>query len=94
MKGGRKYLAFYELKNVRVLRSSAFTDRPRGQRVSPSVIGSSLTRIVGEQIFPDSLEVPDRGYRLAACPCPLKSRRNGTAGITANIFQAIGRYRA
>jgi len=97
VKGGPKYLAFYELENVGVLRTSAFTDRPRtpwGQRVSPSVIGSSLTRIVGEQIFPDSLEVPDRGYRLAACPCPLKSRRNGTAGITANIFQAIGRYRA
>ena len=44
VKGGPKYLAFYELENVGVLRTSAFTDRPRtswGQRVSPSVIGSS-----------------------------------------------------
>jgi hypothetical protein len=64
VKGGPKYLAFYELENVGVLRTSAFTDRPRtpwGQRVSPSVIGSNLTRIVGEQIFPDALEVPERG---------------------------------
>src|SRR5437870_3244856 len=37
VKGGPKYLAFYELENVGVLRTSAFTDRPRtpwGQRVS------------------------------------------------------------
>jgi len=46
------------------LRTPAFTDRPRtpwGQRVSPSVIGSNLTRIIGEQIFPDALEGPERG---------------------------------
>src|SRR4030095_208550 len=64
VKGGPKYLAFYELENVGVLRTSAFADRPRtpwGQRVSPSVIGSSLTRIVGEQIFPDGLEMSERG---------------------------------
>jgi hypothetical protein len=64
VKGGPKYLAFYELENVGVLRTAAFTDRPRtpwGQRVSPSVIGSSLTRIVGEQVFPDGLEMPKRG---------------------------------
>ena len=64
VKGGPKYLAFYELENVGVLGTSAFTGRPRtpwGQRVSPSVIGSNLTRIVAEQIFPDALEVPERG---------------------------------
>jgi hypothetical protein len=64
VKGGPKYLAFYELENVGVLRTSAFSERPRtpwGQRVSPSVIGSNLTRIVGEQIFPDGLEMPERG---------------------------------
>ena len=57
VKGGPKYLAF-------VLRTPAFTNRPRtpwGQRVSPSVIGSNLTRIVGEQIFPDGTEMPERG---------------------------------
>jgi len=32
-----------------------------GQKVSPSVIGKNLTRIVGEQIYPDSLEIPERG---------------------------------
>ena len=47
-----------------VLRTPAFTNRPRtpwGQRVSPSVIGSNLTRIAGDQIFPDATEMPDRG---------------------------------
>ena len=63
VKGDPKYLAFYELENVGVLRTPAFSSRPRtpwGQRVSPSVIGSNLTRIVGEQIFPDGIEMPDR----------------------------------
>src|SRR3982074_130277 len=45
------------------MRTPAFTNRPRtpwGQRVSPTVIGSNLTRIVGEQIFPDGIEMPER----------------------------------
>jgi hypothetical protein len=63
VKGGPKYLAVYELENVGVMRTPAFTNRPRtpwGQKVSPSVIGSNLTRIVGEQIFPDGIEMPER----------------------------------
>lgn len=62
-KGGPKYLAIYELQNADVVKSEAFTSRPRttwGDRVSPSVIGTNLTRIVGEQIFPDNIEMPDR----------------------------------
>ncbi len=31
------------------------------QKVSPSVIGTNLARIVGEQIFPDGTEMPERG---------------------------------
>ena len=64
VKGGPKYLAFYELENVAVMHTPAFTNRPRtpwGERVSPSVIGSNLTRIVGEQIYPDRIEMPERG---------------------------------
>ena len=64
VKGGPKYLAFYELDNVEMLRTPAFTNRPRtpwGQQVSPSVIGTNLTRIVGEQIYPDRIEMPERG---------------------------------
>jgi hypothetical protein len=64
VKGGPKYLAFYELDSVAVLHTPAFTTRPRtpwGQRVSPSVIGTNLTRIVGEQIYPDRIEMPERG---------------------------------
>ena len=64
VKGGPKYLACYELENVGVLKTPAFTNRPRtpwGQRIAPSVIGTNLTRIVGEQIFPDGTAMPDRG---------------------------------
>jgi hypothetical protein len=59
--GGPKYLAFHEPEIVEVLRTSAFTDRPRtpwGQRVSASVIGSSGS---SESRLPDALEVPERG---------------------------------
>ncbi len=47
-----------------MVHTPAFTNRPRtpwGQKVSPSVIGTNLTRIVGEQIYPDGLEMPERG---------------------------------
>ena len=63
VKGGPKYLACYELDNMAVMHTPAFTNRPRtpwGQRVSPSVIGTNLTRIVGEQIYPDRIEMPER----------------------------------
>ena len=63
VKGGPKYLAAYELESVDVMQSDAFKNRPRtpwGERVSPSVIGQNLTRVVGEQIFPADIEMPDR----------------------------------
>ena len=53
VQGGPKYLAFYQLEDIDVLHTPAFTNRPRtpwGARVAPSVIGTNLTRIVGEQI--------------------------------------------
>jgi hypothetical protein len=62
-KGGPKYLAAYELESVDVMQTPAFKDRKRtpwGERVSPSVIGKNLTRVVGVQIFPDGIEMPDR----------------------------------
>src|SRR5712692_1554502 len=64
VKGGPQYLACYELESVVVMQTPAFTSRPRtpwGQKVSPSVIGKNLTRIVGEQIYPDGMEMPERG---------------------------------
>ena len=64
VKGGPKYLACYELESVAIMQTPAFTNRPRtpwGQKVSPSVIGKNLTRIVGEQIYPDVVEMPERG---------------------------------
>src|SRR5262245_33215275 len=64
IKGAPQYLACYELESVAVMQTPAFTSRPRtpwGQKVSPSVIGKNLTRIVGEQIYPDGVEMPDRG---------------------------------
>ena len=65
VKGGPKYLAAYELENVDVMQSNAFKNRPRtpwGERVSPSVIGQNVTRVVGEQIFPATIEMPDRVF--------------------------------
>ena len=47
-----------------MMQTPAFKNRPRtawGQKVSPSVIGKNLTRIVGEQIYPDGMEMPERG---------------------------------
>jgi hypothetical protein len=64
VKGGPKYLACYELANVEVLHNPAFTNRPRtlwGQRNAPSVIGTNLTRIVGEQIYPDGIDMLEGG---------------------------------
>ena len=63
VKGGPKYLAFYELEDIDVLHTPAFTNRPRtpwGERMAPSVIGTNLTRIVGEQIYPDRIEMAER----------------------------------
>ncbi len=62
-KGGPKYLAVYEIDSVNVLQTPEFKNRKRtpwGERVSPSIIGKNMTRIVGAQIFPDNLEMPDR----------------------------------
>lgn len=63
VKSGPKYLAAYELESTEVMQSDAFKNRPRtpwGERVSPTVIGKNLTRVVGEQIFPADIEMADR----------------------------------
>src|SRR5262249_47789854 len=62
--GGPQYLACYELESVAVIQTPAFTNRPRtpwGQKGSPSVIWKNLTRIVGEQIYPDGGEMGECG---------------------------------
>ena len=67
-KGGPKYLAAYELESLGVMQTPEFKNRPRtpwGQRVSPSVIGKNLTRIVGQQIFPSGVENTGRGMAPA-----------------------------
>ncbi|MBM3222842.1 MAG: hypothetical protein FJZ47_03430 [Candidatus Tectomicrobia bacterium] len=67
-KGGPKYLAAYELESAAVMQTPAFKNRPRtpwGQRVSPSIIGKNLTRIVGQEIFPATGEMPERGMAAA-----------------------------
>lgn len=68
VKGGPKYLAAYELESTDVLQTPAFKNRPRtpwGERVSPTVIGRNLTRVVGQQIFPQQVDMPDRS--MAPC---------------------------
>jgi hypothetical protein len=67
-KGGPKHLAAYELASVDVLQTPEFKNRPRtpwGRRVSPTVIGKNFARIVGQQLFPSSVENPDRGMAPA-----------------------------
>src|SRR5512147_1963761 len=64
VKGGPKYLAAYELENTDAVLGAAWQNRPVppwDNRMSPRVIGKNFTRILGEQIFPDTLEKPDRG---------------------------------
>ena len=64
VKGGPKYLAVYELESTDALQRPEFLNRrrpPWDARMSPTVIGKNLTRIVGQQIFPSSVEKADRG---------------------------------
>src|SRR3954453_20296013 len=52
------------MERVPVVQTPAFANRagsPWGQKVSPTVIGTNLTRVVGEQIYPDGIEMPERG---------------------------------
>src|SRR6201996_9059161 len=96
VKGGPQYLACYELDSVAVMQTPAFTNRPRtpwGQKVSPSVIGKNLTRIVGEQIYPDGIEMPlaRRGRSISTRSCSgTRTRRdtrtggNAAAGLTGD----------
>ena len=63
VKGGPKYLAAYELASAEVIHSDPFVNRPttsQDQQMSPRAIGKNLTRVLGEQIFPDGPEDADR----------------------------------
>jgi hypothetical protein len=68
VKGGPKYLAVYELELPEVIQSDAFVNRPRtplDERLSPTAIGTNLTRVLGDQIFPNGLEQASRGMAPA-----------------------------
>ena len=69
-KGGPKYLAAYELTSADAMKSAEFqkwraNPSPWSRRVSPTVIGKNMTRILGQQVFPASAETPDRGMAPA-----------------------------
>lgn len=69
-KGGPKYLAVYELTDSAVITSQAFQKirqkpTPWSRRISPSVIGKNVVRVLGEQIFPAALEMPGRPLSAA-----------------------------
>jgi hypothetical protein len=69
-KGGPKYLAVYELTSAEALKSTEFqkiraNPTPWSRRVSPTAIGKNVARILGQQIFPASVELPDRGMAPA-----------------------------
>ena len=100
VKGGPKYLACYELESVAVIKTPAFTNRPRtpwGQKVSPSVIGKNLTRIVGEQIYPDGVEMPERGMapvlQIGRMSVPAEVDAEWNAWYSGNMCQATARCR-
>ena len=61
-KGGPKYLAVYELTSSEVVQSAEFRQEPTpwSRRIAPSVIGKNVARVLGQQIFPRDLEMPDR----------------------------------
>ena len=64
VKGGPKYLAAYEIESVDTVLGPAWQNRPKppwDSRMSPSVIGKNYARILGEQIFPSSIENSERG---------------------------------
>jgi hypothetical protein len=68
VKGGPKYLAVYEVESAGVTQTPEFLNRPVppwDRRMSPRVIGKNMLRIVGPQIYPESVERPDRGMAPA-----------------------------
>ncbi len=68
VKGGPRYLAAYELESADAVQSQEYQNRPVppwDKRMSPRVIGKNFARIVGEQIFPSSVERADRGMAPA-----------------------------
>ena len=69
-KGGPKYLAVYELASADALKTAEFqkwraNPSPWSRRISPTVVGKNLTRVIGQQIFPATLDMPDRGMAPA-----------------------------
>jgi len=67
-RGSPKYLAVYELTSVGAVQTPEFNRRKRTpweNRMSPRATGKNRTRIVGRQIFPSTLENPDRGMAPA-----------------------------
>ena len=95
-RGGPKYLAVYELTSVEAVRSPEFGKRKRTpweNRMSPRVTGKNVTRIVGRQIFPSTLENPDRGWRppsrSVACLCRRARMPNGMSGTIPSISPGI-----
>jgi hypothetical protein len=69
-KGSPQYLAVYELTSADALKSAEFqkyraNPTPWSRRMSPTVIGKNMARILGQQIFPTAVEMPDRGMAPA-----------------------------
>ena len=68
VKGGPRYLAAYELESADAVKTPEYLNRPTppwDRRMSPRVVGKNFARIVGEQIFPASVERADRGMAPA-----------------------------
>jgi hypothetical protein len=60
----------YELTSAEALKSTEFqktraNPTPWSRRVSPTAIGKNVARILGQQIFPAGVELPERGMAPA-----------------------------
>ena len=60
----------------------------QAQKVSPTVIGKNLTRVVGEQIYPENIEMPERGM----APVLQIGRMTVPAAVDAESEQIKARY--
>lgn len=70
VKGGPKYLAAYELASADALKTRELLDfranpSPWSRRISPTAIGTNVTRTLGTQIFPAFPEIMERGLAPA-----------------------------
>src|SRR5262249_36836120 len=83
VKGGPQYLACYELESVAVMKTPAFTSRPRtpwGKKDSPSGLGKKCDWVGGEKVVRGGGEGAEGGWARVVEVGPLPPPRGGGGG--------------